>query len=1325
MQDLESLPLCQADCLSNLFSMVKQLGAAPEGARCQGALQALRTAGSSYEGPDPGVGDVVAMDLGRLSLPSGKVAGVSMHSQLTGDVKDIVCHFEETMLQDSSVWTDLQADAAKLTPYDDPLLKTREGYLNFLHHLHQSGVLSFTSVVRGEVGWGAFCVAKKPKIIEGVKVERQRLVLDCRAVNLLFREPPRTRLGSLPSVSEAYLPPEHQLFVATADICDCFYTCDCPPGLEQFFCLQSDVSADEALWISDGGFNVEDWEGIRIAPCIKVLPMGFNWSFYLVQLLHEQASLDALGITEQQLFLDGSPAPKLDAESCATMPYCDNVHVLSCSSKLCQEGKDKVCGRLEEMGFVLHEHTSASTITRTLGGIIDGDIGHVRCTPQRIWSLILAFEYLVDHKVSVELVQRLLGHAMVACVINRSGMSVFRYLYDFVHSGAKPRKLNVKERMECNIFIGILPLLVSDIRRPWSSTISCTDASPAGWGIVERQIGDSVVQSIGKWQERWRFRRLDPSEWKPRGRALGLDPFRDIRTVVGTKSDLDDLDNYVANNDFPEVPHCILNPSHWKTVSMGKWKHSNEHITLKEARALHMAVRRLSRASHHRNHRHLVFVDNMALCFSANKGRASNFGILRVLQQIGSICLAASITLRTRWVASEANCADGPSRGQITPGPFSSQCSPQASEESKCPSGGANVPSWQKEGGEAAESWRSENKQWLSKESAQESVSEQGQSASQTSSRTSFSAPAEETQAAERAFETGRRAHVKARRDEHQCGSAESVRPVLQQVRGLLQGERNVHANHSHRHRCSALRVPGLPVLRRQVPSRGRENYGCHRVPPALHEGKPFPLEESSQGMEKGGSPTEPSFFAQDHDVWHSYGAGGSLISRDGPLGSYSLSSVPPPGRGDRFEEAQCGLARQEGRGAVQVDDGGHQRCGGYEARQSGRLRQQLTNRPAQVQMVGRRAGQAGQKAARSGQPPLHLQHGGVQESVCSSRQKIGSGGTAPIPATAWGGYGRPHQQKSGLSGSQGQGPLDDGPIGPAIHQGGASPTAPQQADSRQAELLLMGRKKPSPSPVGSESCEVFGQQMTFPDIFTMTDRPRRFCLEIFAGTARVSQCLQQKGISAFPIDTCLFPSHNVLDPSIARGIFNFIRQGRVLLIWLGMPCTTFSRARKHDGLGPGPLRDSQHVWGLPYLSFKDFCKLREGNQLFHFTLKLLQLCEEHKVPFVLENPLTSYVWDLPPLFSFKQHTGALYCDLDFCMYGEVWKKPTRLLYKGIDLTSLHIKCNGIYNICSRSNRPHFALSGRDAAGVFWTLRAQPYPWSLASKFASLVARAL
>ena len=52
------------------------------------------------------------------------------------------------------------------------------------------------------------------------------------------------------------------------------------------------------------------------------------------------------------------------------------------------------------------------------------------------------------------------------------------------------------------------------------------------------------------------------------------------------------------------------------------------------------------------------------------------------------------------------------------------------------------------------------------------------------------------------------------------------------------------------------------------------------------------------------------------------------------------------------------------------------------------------------------------------------------------------------------------------------------------------------------------------------------------------------------------------------------------------------------------MPCATFSRARKHDGLGPGPLRDSQHLWGLPHLGNADRYKLHTGNKLFLFTMR-------------------------------------------------------------------------------------------------------------------------
>ena len=216
--------------------------------------------------------------------------------------------------------------------------------------------------------------------------------------------------------------------------------------------------------------------------------------------------------------------------------------------------------------------------------------------------------------------------------------------------------------------------MVSDLRLPWSNTVTATDASPAGWGICETELPTADVWRCGRWHERWRFRRLDPGEWKPRQRVIHRDLFTDPLTVRGTVDQVDDLHGYVENETFPEVPDHILQPSSWHTVGMGMWKHTDEHITMQEATCLLLAVRRMSRPRRHRHRRHLIFLDNLALRFALGKGRSQNYGMLRILQQIGSISLACALTLQSRWIPNEKNVADGPSRGQIALGAVSKSC---------------------------------------------------------------------------------------------------------------------------------------------------------------------------------------------------------------------------------------------------------------------------------------------------------------------------------------------------------------------------------------------------------------------------------------------------------------------------------------------------------------------------------------------------------------------------------------------------------------------------------------------------------------------------
>ena len=66
--------------------------------------------------------------------------------------------------------------------------------------------------------------------------------------------------------------------------------------------------------------------GIVSHRSLRYYPMGFSWSFFLVQHIHESVSLRALNIPRTQLVLEQCPLPTLQPGNILAMPYCDNVH---------------------------------------------------------------------------------------------------------------------------------------------------------------------------------------------------------------------------------------------------------------------------------------------------------------------------------------------------------------------------------------------------------------------------------------------------------------------------------------------------------------------------------------------------------------------------------------------------------------------------------------------------------------------------------------------------------------------------------------------------------------------------------------------------------------------------------------------------------------------------------------------------------------------------------------------------------------------------------------------------------------------------------------
>ena len=76
----------------------------------------------------------------------------------------------------------------------------------------------------------------------------------------------------------------------------------------------------------------------------------------------------------------------------------------------------------------------------------------------------------------------------------------------------------------------------------------------------------------------------------------------------------------------------------------------------------------------------------------------------------------------------------------------------------------------------------------------------------------------------------------------------------------------------------------------------------------------------------------------------------------------------------------------------------------------------------------------------------------------------------------------------------------------------------------------------------------------------------------------------------------------------------------------------------------------------------------------------LLRLCIRLENPFVLENPLTSMLWDVPEVQKIEASANVHARVSDLCAFGTPWKKPTKCLVGNVDFADaegLALRCTG------------------------------------------------
>ena len=177
-------------------------------------------------------------------------------------------------------------------------------------------------------------------------------------------------------------------------------------------------------------------------------------------------------------------------------------------------------------------------------------------------------------------------------------------------------------------------------------------------------------------------------------------------------------------------------------------------------------------------------------------------------------------------------------------------------------------------------------------------------------------------------------------------------------------------------------------------------------------------------------------------------------------------------------------------------------------------------------------------------------------------------------------------------------------------------------------------------------------------------------------------------------------PSYNLLNPLFMGIAVGIISEGRVLLLHLAPPCSSFSVAL--NSAQASAVRSSDAPSGLPGLPKYKEDKVRLGNALAE-AMVVLASAQARLVRFVqFEQPARSLMLAYPSVTSTMDEFKFVAYQRDACVDGAPWRKPLLIVTPTSPVgRRLSATCPG--------GHTHIVLRGHSPQGGPWTRVAAPY----------------
>ncbi len=1288
----------QMHAIDHIVKTVRDVGKPPADLTGSGALRMLRAAEGYTD--EPAVGSLCTFNLDRVSIPDPGWNPIPLDQLWGPGGRDFVDDFvNNQLLPPTEVGRRLKASGVS-KPYSDPLLNVRAIYGSFLQRLHSASLVEY-SLQKSDETIAIFFVTKK--------AGRQRMILDCRRANCHFKDPAYVSLCTGDTLARLQFGRGEVVHVGMADLKDAFYHLELPQELRRFFGLRP----IEAKYL-----GVSEVDGIAVkphqllTPRLSVVPMGWSWALYLCQKMHERLVLQS-GLSSSDRLQDRK---RVDECARVHLQYVDNLVVLGSNREQVATDFHRAVDHLKSAGLQVHEVELGGEGAQVLGWFISSD-GQLTPTQKRFWKVRLAIRGLVKRgRATSKQVEKLLGHCCFLALARREGLSVFGQSYAFVHrfrSSHDEVPLWPSVRKELEMFDGILPLIRRDLTAEWSERVYAVDASEWGMGCTYSSIPYASVKQLGGFCERWRFK--DPETSRARAHVF-LDPEDDFLKF----SEDDAIDPTDPRGgpitDFEAVPFEAVDRQ-WVVNGRHQW-HKASSMPVNEARAALYAVKHLLRSVGSFGCRHVILSDSMTSTCAFSRGRAQSYELRRVCQQFGALCLVSGAQITVRWIPSEWNPADMPSRGGWSasiPKKFGTLVGQQSDGSSPWDSVGRASSMGQAEQGAKIDSKNQEEEiagasqtDWPGAQSCDRFGSGSQPNASTVEKGSTKSSSIQEGPSGSK--------------NDNSAGGQCSERKQKSICAALGGSEASGGGKAGSVEDPECHRQQSVSTSRSHVPGWGRHQYG------QLYDGSGDLLQSQSpitslhevpkmQTVATGVAepmsckkPTSRSMGSDSTacDPWDSGGADTSGSSHSPHVHTLfeTIRSL-----GNEKHGYHSSYPKKLKRVQV-LDSSASSSGGGTELKDEG-VRRNVGTGSGVSSECGSRNPKVLQREEGT-RSNLLTQHDRTSELLGSGRCRSefrGSGSTSPLQVSSRRSITRLCQPASGPQQHSTERKMALCSKLPKISERGSIDSNLWIPTPKCSAKVSASRKRHWSHPCG-------------PALKPQFSLHEEVFIEIFCGCGRLGKAVAREcNLPVLLWDVNFGPQYDLLVPSNRRLIVGWLRSRRIKAGHLGVPCNSFTRARDNPP-GPPPLRSNEHVLGLPGLSQKDQIKVDIGNCLMKFAVLVLHISLLLEVPMTLENPRTSRLWLCPQVQKLLRRRHVQVQHVEFCMFGTVWKKPTSFLGVWINLEPLMpFRCIGCKRgLCARSGRAHVPLAGLGQNGVWMTKLAEPYPVRLCSKLAQCFA---